>query len=132
MMRALFIAPYYIRWHYSRALQSIIDIMSNIVWFLWHFFSIGILLETFFSPWQRLHEDRKQGLHIGSYLSTFALNVVMRFVGIVIRSLFILVGCIAIVLSTIIGAIVFFMWIVLPVASVLGFVMGFILLFKAP
>jgi hypothetical protein len=131
-MRALLIAPYYIHWHYSRALQGIQDITTNLVWFVWHFFSIGILFETLFAPWQRIQETRKRGLDIEGYLSTLLINLVMRCVGVFIRMIFIVIGlvcCAAVVLG---GVVVFLVWLVLPLVIVLGLIMSFVLMFRAP
>ncbi|MCC2630461.1 MAG: hypothetical protein K0S38_270 [Candidatus Paceibacter sp.] len=129
-MRALLIAPYYVHWHYSRALRGIFDITANFIWFFWHFFSISLLLRTFFDPWQRLHEDHKRGLDIEGYLSSVVLNLVMRLVGITIRLIFILVGLVAIVLALIGGIVALTVWMILPAAIVFVFIFGFILLFR--
>jgi hypothetical protein len=129
-MRAFLIAPYYIHWHYSRALKGIVVITGNLMWFCWHFFSVGLLLETLFSPWQRIQEQHKRGLDIEGYLSTVTVNLVMRCVGIFIRSIFIVLGLASIVLVGIGGLAVFAMWLVLPAAIIFAFILGFILLFK--
>jgi hypothetical protein len=132
-MRALLIAPYYIHWHYGRALRGIVDITNNLIWFLWNFFSIGLLLQTLFAPWQRLEEDHKRvGLNVEAYVSSLMLNTVMRFVGFVIRLIFILIGFVAIIFVTISGSIVFVVWLALPGAIAFVFIFGFTLLFQQP
>jgi hypothetical protein len=130
-MRALLLFPDYIRWHYGRALQSIFEINANFMWFLWHFFSVGLMLSTFFAPWQRIQEEHVHGLDIGNYFSTTIINSVMRLVGIVIRSVFISIGCLAIVLTSVAGILFFVVWLALPLVIIVSFILGFIFLFRA-
>jgi hypothetical protein len=129
-MRALTLFPYYVHWHYSRAIYGIIDITRNFVWFLWHFFSISLLFQTLFEPWQRLQEQRKKGLDIEGFFSTMILNLVMRFVGLLIRLTFIAVGFAGIVLTIAGSIVVLAVWLVLPAAIIFVFIFGFILLFR--
>lgn len=129
-MRALLLFPYYVHWHYGRALQGIKNITSNLVWFLWHFFSIGLMMSTLLEPWQRLHEERKRGLDIESYMSTLVINVIMRIVGILVRSIFIITGLVSIIITILGGIIMFAAWLILPVTVICSFVFGFILLFR--
>ncbi len=130
-MRALLIAPYYIHWHYSKALAGISVITGNLVWFCWHFFSVGVLLQTFFSPWQRIHEEKKRGLDIEGWISTFLINLVMRCVGVFIRLIFIIIGFISMAFIAVGGVVVFLVWLVLPAAIVVGIIFSFILMFRA-
>jgi len=130
-MRALLIAPYYIQWHYSKALLGVSNITGNFVWFLWHFFSVGVLLQTFFDPWQRIHEERKRGLDIEGWLSTFLINIVMRGVGMLIRLIFILLGIVSMAFVAVSGVVVFLAWLVLPVLIIVGIIFSFILMFRA-
>ncbi len=130
-MRALLLFPYYVRWHYGQALKGIYEITGNLVWFIWHFFSIGLMLRTFFAPWQRLHEERVRGFDLEGYFSAMIINIVMRCVGILIRAVFIAVGITAIAAVIAGGAFVFAAWLILPLAVLFSFIFGFILLFKA-
>lgn len=130
-MRAFLIAPYYIHWHYGRALNGIIEITQNLAWFLWHFFSVGVLMQTLFSPWQRLQEQHKRGLDIGNYLSSLTINIVMRCVGALVRSIFIILGLISICFTYVGGVIVFIVWLAFPLAVVFGIILGFVFMFRA-
>jgi hypothetical protein len=130
-MRALLIAPYYIQWHYGKALTGIIEITSNLAWFMWHFFSVGLLFQTLFSPWQRLQEKRKRGLDIEGFLSTILINIVMRLVGALIRLIFIIMGVVGSMLVLLGGTVVLAVWFILPLAVVVCAGFGFIFMFKA-
>ena len=122
--------PSYLRWHYGTALKNTANIILNVVWFLWHFFSIGILSETLFAPWERLSEKRERGLDIEGFLGTLILNTVMRAVGAIVRSVFIVIGLGTIIAAIICGAFFFCAWLVLPALIVFSLAFGIILLFK--
>jgi hypothetical protein len=127
-MRALLLVPYYVRWHYGRALKGVFDITLSGMWFFWHFFSISILAKTFFAPFERLHETRHRKFDVEEMFSTVAVNTVMRLVGMLVRAVFIVVGLLAIVLICITGIVGFFAWLMLPALCAFLIIMGFTLL----
>ena len=129
-MRVSLLIPYYLRWHYGRALKGVADIFLNIVWFLWHFFSIGILSKTLFAPWERLQEKRERGLDIEGFFGTLLINLIMRVVGAIVRLTFISIGLLAIFLTTIVSAVFFCVWLALPVAIAASIIFGIILLVR--
>ncbi len=71
--------PHYLFWHYSVALIDLARAVSNIFWFLWHFFSIELLARSFFVPWKRLGEAQ------GSFVGRAIVGAAMRAVGIAAR-----------------------------------------------
>ena len=129
-MKGILLIPYYLRWHYGPALKNALAIISNIIWFLWHFFSIGILSKTLFAPWERLQEKREKGLNIEGFLGTLLLNTVMRLVGAIVRLIFILIGLVSILATIIASAIFLCVWLVLPLAIIFSIAFGIILLVR--
>jgi len=130
-MKPLGLLPYYVAWHYGQALKNIAAVTRNLIWFFWHFFSIGLLLSTLFTPWQRIHEERpKNTIDLGPILSTILINTLMRIAGAIIRLFVIALGVITI-LGTLAGSIIFFvLWLALPLALFLAFVLGLIIFLK--
>lgn len=120
MKTVILIIPYYIRWHYGRGVAEGIAIYKDVVWFLYNFFSISVLLRTFFSPWERLGEEyvKKPGIHPGEYFSTLTVNTIMRGVGILLRTGIIIAGLIAVAVASVAGVAVFIGWIGLPLIIV--------------
>ncbi len=51
-MEIIFLIPEYFLWHYTAALRSTLNIATNFLWFTYHFFSMPILWQTLFAPWQ--------------------------------------------------------------------------------
>lgn len=121
--------PYYIRWHYGKALSDLVIIAGNFIWFAWHFFSIELMLRTLFSPWQRLSEEKKSGFDVESFFSAIAINTVMRFVGLIVRLVFIVIGLACIIIISALSVIAFAVWIALPGVIAVAFIIGIRLLF---
>ncbi len=118
-------ALYYIEWHYSRALYDIVGIIKNFIWFFYEFFSIPLLLKTYFSPFHRLGEQYAHSIDLGKWAETFIVNSLMRVVGVFLRTFIILCGvcCIGITIST--GLILLFSWMVAPLCVVFLILYGF-------
>lgn len=105
--------PVYLLWHYTTAWTDLARLYSNGAWFLFHFFSIPILLRTLLAPWKRLHESRAAQGGAG-FLGAFLINSITRIVGAVIRLATIAVGISAQALLTIAFVGVLLLWLVLP------------------
>lgn len=113
----------YIRWHYSRAFSDIFNIWRNLTHFVFHFFSIPLLLRTFFAPWKRIEARRETtGLDIGDWISTKVVNTIMRFVGALMRFSLISAGLFFTGLVVVGGLVFFVAWVFLPgvIASIAG------------
>ncbi|MES2213594.1 MAG: hypothetical protein V4473_02020 [Patescibacteria group bacterium] len=117
-MNFIVILPYYLRWHYTQALLDIGRLWKNFLIFIYTFFSIPTLLRTLFSPWQRMGDAYVKGEEVGDMFKTFIFNTIMRGVGFVARSIFIIIGVIGIVLGICAGILVYIAWIFLPVVLV--------------
>ena len=108
----------YTKWHYSNALLDIIRVWGNFLWLSLHFFSTGTLLRTFFSPFMRMHEEYpgKGNFDPEYFAGTLVVNIIMRIVGILVRTIFIVLSV------SIFSAILFFgiifiaLWITAPIA----------------
>ncbi len=129
-MKALLLLPYYLAWHYGEALHSIIAITRNFIWFTGHLFSIGLLLKTLFTPWQRILDDGTHNSTMGDVVGTYVINILMRFAGGIIR--LVVVGA-GLIISTVIalgGGIFFLFWIAFPMVFIIFIVFGIIFLVK--
>jgi hypothetical protein len=113
-MNFLSIIPYYFSWHYSQGTISYFKIWKNLVWFLWNFFSIKILLKTFFAPFEKLKENYSGGLDIENWLSSIVVTSLMRLVVMIARSAIIVLGLIIILAFSAIGFLGIFVWLTLP------------------
>lgn len=75
-----------------------------------------------------LGEPYKKGLDIEEMFGTFALNLMMRIVGFLIRSITILVGLIVIIIFFFVATAIFLIWTIFPILIVVFFISGIRLL----
>ncbi len=89
------------------------------VWFnlkrLLHFFSLGILLKTIFSPWKRLiADDVVVGFDIAKFFENLSFNLISSVIGAIVR-LFLIIFCLATsVVYLIISVPFFIIWLIVP------------------
>lgn len=129
-MTVLRVLTRYFVWHYSLALADLWHLTGNFCWFFYHFFSIPIVVRTLFAPWRRLGERYRRQLDPGALLGTFIVNTLMRLVGLVIRTVFLVVGLLVLFLTVIFSLMLFAVWLTLPFA-ILGLIWfsGFLIFF---
>ncbi|MCC7004901.1 hypothetical protein IT397_03225, partial [Candidatus Nomurabacteria bacterium] len=128
-MNILRLVPYYFKWHYGRAFIDIYSVSENFIWFLYNFFSIELLLQTFFTPWKRMKERYKGGLRIGNFLATLFINTLMRIIGMLMRTFVIIFGIASIILFVLLTLAFYIFWIILPIFLITFFVAGLIAMF---
>ncbi len=109
------LALYYIKWHYSRAIFDLIGIIRNFLWFFYNFFSIRLLLKTFFKPFRRLGENYNKGLDLQAMAESFIINTLMRFVGMLLRLTLITIGILCMLFTVLFGIFFLTAWILSPV-----------------
>lgn len=120
----------YIYWHYINAFGSIFLIWRNILYFILHFFSIGPLFKTLFSPWRRLDEKYNKGFDPQAIVETLIVNTIMRVVGFVIRIFFIVFGLLTLIICFIGGILFIIIWITAPLLISTFLFLGTVLLFE--
>lgn len=106
-------------------MQDFLNVWSNFLWFIYHFFSMSLLLRTLFSPWRRLDERSKSGFHLEAFLEKLVSNTVVRAIGTGARLFVIVSGCIIYLAGLVLGFIFFLIWCLLPVAVIGLVVIGF-------
>lgn len=115
-MSVLSILPSYIVWHYSLGLSEFFRNARSALSAVARFFSIGLLLRTLFSPWQRLSEAPGSIFDAENFFGAIAVNTLMRIVGFIIRSATIAIGLSVWILLFIFLIPAAALWIILPIA----------------
>ena len=82
-------------WYYSAGLGTLLGALMNLHWFLYHYFSIPVLLKTFFAPFRRIREYRVRGFDPKDIFEVLVVNTLMRLVGVLVRSVVIVIGLLA-------------------------------------
>ncbi|MCJ7827773.1 AAA family ATPase, partial [Patescibacteria group bacterium] len=117
--RKLFDSPdNYFEWHYAFIPVKILHSTLNLLIFFWHFFSIGILLKTLFSPWKRQIVTRtKPGLDLGEIFERITFNLISRVIGAMVRVSLILFWLVLEIITIPLGLTFFSIWIILPLIT---------------
>lgn len=86
------------------------------------YFSITLLLRTFFSPFRQISAGRVDG-PIGVKWQAFVDRLVSRCIGAVIRFFMIFIGMFMILLYGIIGAVSLLLWVFIPLLPIVGVIL---------
>ncbi len=130
-MRFATVLGHYFIWHYGRAIKDLTRIYRNLIVFIFNFFSVPILVVSFFSPWRRMGEEYpERSVEPFDYFSVFLVNLIMRLVGIFMRGIVIVVGMAFTLLLILSYPVALLCWLILPFVVVVIFFIGFGLLFK--
>jgi len=119
----------WLSWYLYEIPREILNGWRNFLLFGLNFFSIPLLLKTLFSPWRKYYWVRQRGFDIGEYFSVLFSNLMSRFIGAIVRIIFILFGLIFEVIIILSGFIIFISWFILPIFSILGVLVGFSMIF---
>lgn len=115
MLRFL-VLRHYIVWHYTTGLSDLFHVWFNYIWYVGYLFSVKDVLFTLLSPWRRLNEKTPNPLSdLAAFGSALTVNILMRIVGLVIRSALLLSALIAFLLIMICFTTAFVFWIFAPV-----------------
>jgi len=118
----------YLKWHYGKALMTTFAFWKNILIFLFNFFSIKSLSGNFFTPWKRLVDIYPKKFNLKIYFFTFLVNTIMRIVGIILRSIIILIGLVFCFALIILLPVTLLVWLALPIIIISLIVSGLILI----
>jgi hypothetical protein len=120
---------HYIQWHYSRAIVDIAGIVLNFRWFFHEFFGVSRHLKTFFVPFRRLREKAVDIFDLENFFESIVVTLLMRVVGMVLRSVVILLGLFLEVLAFLVGGVFLLVWLFVPFILLSLIISGAVLLF---
>jgi len=119
----------YLGWQFWEMPKSILISWKNFLRFGLNYFSLPLLLKTFFSPWRQYKWSYGKGFDIGRYLEVFISNLISRTLGAVLRIFLIIIGILVEIFIIFAGMIIFFGWLILPALLIAGLIFGFKVLF---
>ena len=119
------IVSLWISWQFFDVPKNILKAWRNFLKFNLNYFSIPLLLKTFFSPWRRYIWYYPKGFDLGKYFEVFFSNLISRILGAVLRFFLIIIGILAEILIIFVGLMIFFGWLVLPILLIVGLIFGF-------
>lgn len=83
------------------------------------YFSIDLLLRTFFSPFRQISAGRADG-GLNVQMRAFLDRLISRVIGAMIRLVMIIVGLLAILFEAIFGAVFVALWAFIPISPIVG------------
>lgn len=128
-MQAIYLLPFYIKWHYTEAFRDLWRNWKSFLVFILHLFSIKLLMKTWISPFGRLDEGYKKTFNLEDFLETLVVNTMMRLVGFILRTFVIISGIIVFAFAFAFGISALILWALAPLVVVSLFIQGLSLLF---
>ncbi|MFH1820340.1 MAG: hypothetical protein ABH805_00225 [Candidatus Nealsonbacteria bacterium] len=105
----------YFEWHFFDALKGILRGWKNYLNFNLNYWSVHLLAKTFFSHWRRYKYSYGKGFSFKRYFEVFTFNMLSRTVGIIMRSVLVVLGILSEVFVFLAGFVVVLAWILMPV-----------------
>ena len=115
----------YFLWHFYDAPQGIFTAWRNFLWFNLNYFSIPTLLKTFFYHWHKYYYPYGKLFSLKRYFEAFVFNVMSRIIGMILRAFLIAIGILTEVFIIFLGAVMLFLWLVLPLMLIFGLIFAF-------
>lgn len=119
----------YLDWYLRDQPKLIFKIWKNFLKFNLEYFSVPLLIKTFFSPWRKYTWSYGRGFDSKRYLEAFLSNSISRVLGAILRFFLILIGVFLEILIFVIGLTVLIGWILLPLILLGGLIFGFKIIF---
>ena len=110
----------YLIWHFFDVPKEIVKAWKNYLVFNLRYFSIFLLLKTFFSHWRKYKWSYGRGLDLKRYFEAFFSNLISRTLGSIIRSFLIVLSLIIEIFIFQAGIIVLLFWLGLPAFLILS------------
>jgi len=106
--------PYYIGWHYTRAIREGWRGWITGCWFWFHLFPVGLHLRSLFSRFERIGEPYPDGFRPDRIASAFFINTMMRIVGALLRLVLVMLSIVLAALTLIAAGAWMVVWLLLP------------------
>ncbi len=116
-------------WQFFDAPKAILTGWKNFLLFNLNYFSVPLLLRTYFSHWHRYSYSYDKVFEFWKNIEIFVFNMMSRIIGAILRTFFIIIGATVEVAIVIIGLIILLIWLVLPFILISGLLFGIKLLF---
>jgi len=127
-MSVFSIFHHYLLWHYSQALRELTHVSGNLLWFIFHFFSIPQLTRSLFSPYRRITEERHQAFNFEDIAGYLIINLTSRVIGFLMRLTIISLGLITLLILLFGIVLTYLFWFTAPIALLTFLLAGFGLL----
>lgn len=105
----------YLGWHYVYSPKRILEITQNYLIFFFHYFSVVLIIHSFFAPWKREAIQHKgPGFSFKEILNVVSYNLISRSIGIIVRFFTLITWLLLESFILVLGLIVVLLWIIIP------------------
>jgi hypothetical protein len=111
----------FLAWYFWRVPKKILGAWINFLKFNVEYFSILLLLRTFFAPWKRYAWAYPRAFDLTKYLEITFSNLITRVLGMIMRTILIIGGLVVELFIFLGGLIIFLGWFALPLLLVIMF-----------
>ena len=108
-------------WHFYEMPKFLFEVWKNYILFALNYFSVLLLIKSFFAPWRRNRWNYPTSFDVGEFLNTFFSNSFSRILGAGMRTVLILVGVCFQFFVIIAGVTVILFWVLMPFIALAGF-----------
>jgi hypothetical protein len=109
-------------WWYGPGWRQRISIMQGHVDSTMDYFSIGLLLKTLFSPFRQISAGKVSG-PLAVQMRAFFDRLISRVIGGMIRSVMVIVGVCAIIITVVVGCMSLVLWAFVPLLPIAGVIL---------
>lgn len=118
--KAMFIVGF-LGWWYGAGWRGHLRTIGERLMRVVDFFSIDLLIKTWFAPFRQIAAGRTQG-GLSEQMRAFLDRLVSRMIGGVVRTMVIIIGALALVATVIMGIVEGILWVISPLFPVIGVV----------
>lgn len=109
----------FLSWWYGAGWRSRARLIMERFDSITDYFSIGLLLRTLFSPFRQISAGKVRG-SIDAQMRAFFDQLISRIIGAIVRTMLIVVGTGALVLTGLVGLVVLVLWAFVPLMPIAG------------
>lgn len=107
-------------WQFVKVPKFLLEAWQNYIYFALDYFSLPILLKSFFAPWRKYRWNYPRGFDLVEFFNTLVSNAISRVLGALVRVVLIVAGILFQIFVLLAGAAVFLFWILVPFIIVAG------------
>jgi len=116
----------WLSWQFYEMPKFLLQAWNNYFMFATNFFSVPLLLKTFFAPWRRYNWRYPKAFDLTEFFNTFISNAFSRVLGALMRIVLIIIGILLQIFVDIAGLLIFVGWLLMPFVIIAGFLFVFI------
>ena len=113
----------FLQWWYTRGWANFVRGMINKLQGLADFFSMGLLLKTFFSPFRQISAYESDNASFQQQISEFFDKLLSRIIGAVVRFLILICGIVALTAMVAFGGVMLVIWPLMPLMPIAGVIL---------